>query len=839
MDNPTASSLYYFPVRASACRYDQVSANDSPWLVNHVTPGSPAAVAGLRAGEDYVLGAERNGVRSEDDIAAILGNPRPFKGGIPGPALMYVYNAPTASVRTIVLAANGLTYENPVVAAVAKEAAASKAAAAAKRPASQKITAIVAEAGAEPTAPTPAAGGKPQLAPKKTAGAGSSATDDESSAAPAATGGIAVVAAAAAVAAGTAQRPPKAVSTGSKWGWSGVSLSASAPNSAPPSDTEGDGPSASGVPARGRAPPRAASAAAAAAGTGSGDVTAPIASAAGSRASSASAPLKRLKPEEYVPVKIPPRPPPRKGSVLAECASAAASDAEAGAPGGYDSATGTGAGGGIARKAGAPPTPSREVAVPDAGGSSESGSGVMGALMAGGVAVAYATALAGQSLGKSVRALTDSLQENVMRDITAIGAEITATGALMKEMMTSPDGRWWGAYGLRTKQASRFAMPRDEDVPDEGMWLSPALGLSSGLCAAPAAARIERLGFGDLFKALTDPESIRKAQATEAEAAAAKGHRCLDPPEAFLAAAASVPTGTSASKRLSATAAAVVGVGGDSDDEDAAAAAAAARRERRRSRKASTSGSAESSASAEGRKKGKRRASADSSDDDSDGGGAVGDSGVDGGAAAESDSEHSSEDDAGARGPSAPPTIRRTRVALKRDSEDLARRRAAQMGILSMHAAQGQIAYGDLDADVALTDPAAMIAAAMESQARITEADHDGEGGAGTSGDDARGHTRESTASARGSEPASGAGAAGQGGILGGLLQPRKRAAPLSGSGAAGTGPATNSFSGLGTRAAPGSSTAGGPLAGGASGSSGSPSGGSENVILYSNPMSL
>lgn len=64
------------------------------WHIVSVQPNSPAALAGLQANTDYVLGAESVLQQADDLIALVQAN-------IGKPVKLYVYNVDTDSVREV------------------------------------------------------------------------------------------------------------------------------------------------------------------------------------------------------------------------------------------------------------------------------------------------------------------------------------------------------------------------------------------------------------------------------------------------------------------------------------------------------------------------------------------------------------------------------------------------------------------------------------------------------------------------------------------------------------------------------------------------------------------
>ncbi|KAH7727522.1 Protein Y42H9AR.1 [Aphelenchoides avenae] len=74
-------------------------ANQNVWHIVSVQPNSPAALAGLQANTDYVLGAESVLQQADDLIALVQAN-------IGKPVKLYVYNVDTDSVREVSLTPN-------------------------------------------------------------------------------------------------------------------------------------------------------------------------------------------------------------------------------------------------------------------------------------------------------------------------------------------------------------------------------------------------------------------------------------------------------------------------------------------------------------------------------------------------------------------------------------------------------------------------------------------------------------------------------------------------------------------------------------------------------------
>ena len=843
--------------------------DDKAFAINHVTIGTPAHIAGIKAGQDFVLGAEQVSVRSEADLEAILRQPTatPLPGGVLGPQLLYVYNAPTATVRAVALVPVGKQYPNPSVvqAQMAAVTAVAKAnehppASAAVLKGATGIASLDDAAIGELDAATPAATG---------------ATEDEG-------------------AATDASAPKAAAAGGRKW-WraGGGSAPNSAPASAANSDTEGDGGAAK---ARGRSaaaaagsakPPIApsitvqtgltpiatAGATTVTVGTGGGNSNPSSAPGTPTAAAAAAGPVKRAyaKPEDYVPVKLPPRVPPRAGSVLhRQIADSDAAGISASAPVSDAETDNDGAGsrkGGSVRSSSLPPTPKSATAGADgtavsafrltpgrataaSGGGSGGGNaatGMLESLLTGGVSVAYATAVGATSLARGVTSGLTSVSDNVRKDLTALSAEFTATTAIMKEALYAPEGRWWPSYGFRTKAVPRFPLPTAEDAQDEGAWLTDPAGLACGLRDELATSRLARLGYGSLFTALTDWKAVRRLQAAEAAAALARGEKHLDPvvpgaesPETALAsiqeaAAAAAAARAALHRRPKPPRAARKFTSEKKEKKD--------KKEKRPKRRAAkhppADGDSDSSVSDGG--KAKERKDKKGKDED----GSDSSSGSESDSEGDSDSSSSSGSDADvSRGPSpasgaaAKP---RTRAAKVKESEELARRRAAQMGILSLHS--DQIAYDDIAASRALTDPAAL----ATSLSRLSFSEQQAGGAA-------------SAAEASGGE--GGAGEDAPSGLLDKIMLARKKTrvagAPLKSGGeqAGAGGGAPNSFAGLGasqsvylayepTAGGASSGATGGGAAGkaaasaGASGATSAAEAPAEVQILYSNPMSL
>jgi hypothetical protein len=98
-------------------RYDNMAPEDKFFAVTYVHPGSPAADAGLRANEDYILGGEKETPKDENSIGMLL-TPSGVQYYVPPDAsegertrinlhatvvMLYVYNAPSDTVRIVAL----------------------------------------------------------------------------------------------------------------------------------------------------------------------------------------------------------------------------------------------------------------------------------------------------------------------------------------------------------------------------------------------------------------------------------------------------------------------------------------------------------------------------------------------------------------------------------------------------------------------------------------------------------------------------------------------------------------------------------------------------------------